>query len=464
MAEASIEEMEREITKRKATLYRHHNYKEVCQICFRANKTCTERPSQERPSQDTQCPTHKGEWMMTLVAFADGDKSEVRPLPPNGIHSQMCKFPNNCKYKRSCKYPHTKTEQALWKEEYFIVQAVKCPRKCPKEQHCPSLCPYITNKGTCPNGNGCHSAHSDAELEAWIKDKNERSPQTYPWIPDAVKESMSCDSIPEKLLTLHGKCANQLPVGDPRGKLSSLIYIALPQLVIEETKSLKLPKDDPLADRTSHTYANSFSDELGMLSYKLVSLVDTKCQYMSDTLNNSADSRDYLGFLKNNIKLITNGPGDDIYMYCVILKLLCNQLAYRHYLVTSSPVEEIFQYGIPSFVMVMINYGVAIVHELIKMLKVKCGSEPSNEDQIKAIEGHYGNIQRIKQDYDSFCDYYRSNKEHYNSLATPEKIEIAKQVLHQLIDQANETNAEEIATELSTKCHIDIKTLSSCCD
>lgn len=70
---------------------------------------------------------------------------------------------------------------------------------------------------------------------------------------------------------------------------------------------------------------------------------------------------------------------------------------------------------------------------------------------------------QLRDEHNSFHQLYQSNKTHYDTLDIDgDKVEVAKQVLQELMKQVDDDNAEIIATGLATKFKIDISQLKTC--
>ena len=103
-----------------------HNFKLVCKICFRANKTQTEKPAEKE-----HCLTHAGEWMPLRIHQAT--QLEIRPIPtvksPNSYKFELCRNHQQKKWeqKEHCSRAHNQHELHVWRAE----QAICYPRPCP---------------------------------------------------------------------------------------------------------------------------------------------------------------------------------------------------------------------------------------------------------------------------------------------------------------------------------------------
>ena len=172
--------------------------KEVCKICFNASsqkstptlilesKVITDSSNKKR------CPNCKQNWNSQKVAF-DTDTNRwvaIRPRPtkmnPN-IDYQMCSSVQKrtiCnKGPGLCTFAHSRIELIMWSQERW-----REPRPLPTlggaNQF--TLCKHVLTTGSCPYGQRCSFAHSEEELDHWVKSLTGTKAPSFPGgnVPD----------------------------------------------------------------------------------------------------------------------------------------------------------------------------------------------------------------------------------------------------------------------------------------
>ena len=163
---------------------------QVCKICFNASsqkasptlttedKTIVEPTTTGGGGVKKHCPTCRQSWNSQKVGYdpETGRWVTIRPRPLKmplltdyTICSNILKKQSCIKGSGVCTFAHSQIELAMWNHERW-----KEPRPAPHSSGSGGpgthqLCKYVMNTGACAFGQRCTFAHSEGELQHWVK-------------------------------------------------------------------------------------------------------------------------------------------------------------------------------------------------------------------------------------------------------------------------------------------------------